>query len=606
MKISRGILFWGSIAAVRGAVCLFTGLACFVAGGVQHIAETADFVQGENTNGWTISSSSWTSPAYPAPVDTFTLSATNLSEGSSLQVSYAGGAFTVSSADAAQLTAFTAHYTLTRLESPANVMITNVVDGNFRVTWSPVTDATGYRVDLSTNRIEGASEGTALLTEAFSYIPSKGNATGIDPSSFDGLTDTRAGWGCAVCYYGIAPCSNVVQIGSSSTSGYLSLPVPENIRGRSTCTLEISARRFNSTTAPDMPITSVTASGVTNLLGVLTLKEGLTKQYLTLPVLVAGDVLYFHSATNKLDGRVILEGVRILDGYSAGAPVPCCFQSVSVPADSTEVDFDELPRADISVCVTALAENSTDNSLPSAAVMVDMANPPLMPVLRAFPLSHCVEGVYLQDFGALSNITAKTSWYNGVWPLPYWMGYNDQGEPIGTIGKAAVTASTSGFFAFTSTTHGDSESVRALGFRGASDRDFTYGIAFLNDTGLPRTAIAISYEGVQWNRRNTSAMTNTFEYLVTNELVGTSAPGNWVSVPALDFTPPWTTTDYSNETDEWWGGSQSATLDGVTLAADQYLVIRWSDARGSAGGVGVSNFRLSTTSAPFALSIIIR
>ncbi|MCQ2389948.1 MAG: hypothetical protein MJ240_00880 [Kiritimatiellae bacterium] len=577
-------------------------LLCLSMHGIQHIVNTADFVLGLNTNGWRTSDTSWTSPNYPAAVESFVLSGTHLAEGATFGVTYSGGSFTISAVNGAQLTSFTANYTLTNLEPPQGLAITNVVEGSFHVTWAPVVDATGYLLQLYTNRIDGATSGIPLFDEKFSRVPSKGSSTALDPATFSALTDTSAAWGLSACYYGITPNVGVIQIGSSSKPGYLSLPAPILVQGKDNCTLEVSARRFNATTAADMPITCVTANGETNLLGVLTLTEESASRYLPLPTLVNGDTLYFHSATNKKDGRIALEGIRILEGHSTGTAVLAPFMEITTTA--CRHDFQNLPIVKIAARVTALAADAKDNSQPSPPVVLDLANPPRMHVLRAFPLSLCPDGVYAENFSALSNITAKTSWYNGIWPLPYWMGHNDREEPVGTIGLATTSATTSGFFSFLPAT--GIEKDRALGFRGSSERDFHYGIAFLNDTSTPRNHFTISYVGVQWNHRNTVAMANTFEYLVTNELVNTAAPGSWTSVPALDFAPPCTTTIQADQ-DEWWGDTQSATLKGVTLGVGQYLIIRWTDARSpSSGGVGVSNFRLSSERLPLTSCIIIR
>ena len=590
------------VVIMRTTTFAAVSLLCLSMYGIQHIVNTTDFALGLNTNGWMSSDTSWTSPNYPAPVESFALSGSNLAEGATFGVTYSGGSFTISAANGAKLTTFTANYTLTSLESPQGLAITNVVEDSFRVTWEPVVDATGYLLQLYTNRIDGATSGIALFDESFSRVPSKGSATALDPGTFPALTDTSADWGLEACYHGIAPNDGVIQIGSSSKPGYLSLSAPSLVQGKDDCTLEIAVRRFNASTAVDMPITCVTVTGETNLLGVLTLTEETTARYLPLPALANGDTLHFHSATNKKDGRIVLEGIRILEGHSAGTAVLDPFMAIT--ATDCFHDFQNLPIAEIAVCATALAVDAKDNSEPSPPVTLDLANPPRMHVLRAFPLSLCPDGVYAENFGALSNITAKTSWYNTVWPLPYWMGHNDREEPVGTIGVATATATTSGFFSFLPAT--GIEKDRALGFRGSSERDFHYGIAFLNDTGTPRNNFILSYKGVQWNHRNAVAMTNTFECLVTNELVNTAAPGNWTSVPALDFAPPCTTTIQA-DLDEWWGGTQSAVLEGVTLGVGQYLIIRWTDARSpSSGGVGVSNFRLSSDRLPLTSCIIIR
>ena len=60
--------------------------AC-IACGTMHVTDKADFINGENTNGWTFSENQWRSPAYPVPVASFTATGTNLSDGAALTVS---------------------------------------------------------------------------------------------------------------------------------------------------------------------------------------------------------------------------------------------------------------------------------------------------------------------------------------------------------------------------------------------------------------------------------------------------------------------------------------------------------------------------------------
>ena len=75
----------GGAAKAIGLASLMASQAAF---GAMHVSEKTDFIAGENTNGWTISASQWKSPAYPAPVASFTASGTNLSDGATLSISY--------------------------------------------------------------------------------------------------------------------------------------------------------------------------------------------------------------------------------------------------------------------------------------------------------------------------------------------------------------------------------------------------------------------------------------------------------------------------------------------------------------------------------------
>ena len=571
-----------------------------------HIVDRADFANGVNTNGWTISAQSLTSPSYPTNVASFMLAGTNLSDGATLSVSYSQDTFTIVPSGGAQPLSFTAEYTISKLPPPAWVNVTNIIDGAFDVFWPPVEDAVGYRMTIFSNHVEGAADGTQLFHETFDSIPGKGSVTAIDAATFDGLTDTHAGWRIQTCYHAVEPASGRVQIGSSSAFGWMTLPVPQNCLGAGR-TLRLAAGRFTNA-GRDMPVSVISDAGsTTNAIGSIALGESIAEHHIALPELKAGDMIYLHSTTNKAtnkdkDGRVLLDDVAILEGYDPGRTISECYASFDT-AD-TAFSTNGFPPFAGTVAVTALSANRADDS-DAAEAALDLAHPPAMPILRAFPLSVCTNGTYAADFSALSNVTAAMTWYNGVWPIPYWMGYNDKGQVVSSIRKATLGTTYSGFFAFKS--EWDPTMGWALGFRGTSSRDFHYGIAFQNDTGAPRTGFELSMDYLQWNYRNEVPMTNTVEYLVTNELVGTSAPGAWISVPALAMTPPYTASQNDGGAEHWRQGLRSARLDGVILGTGSYLIIRMTDLRTStSGGVGIIDFRLASVRMPAANCIIFR
>ena len=574
--------------------------------GRMHVSDTADFATGANTNGWTFAAGSWTSPAYPTNVASFALVGTNLSEGATLSVTCSRNTFTLLSSGGARPVTFTAEYTLSRLPPPEGLTLTNLVDGAFAAVWQPVEDAVGYRLAIFSNHVEGAVAGTPVFAESFDGVPGKGSVTAIDADTFDALTDTHAGWRVHTCYHAASPLSGVVQIGSSAALGHLALPLPPDCAGAGR-TLQLAARRY-AAAGRDMPVTLVSADGATtNAVGSVALTESAGVHHIPLPPLTAGDVLCLHSTTNKIanreaDGRVLLDAVAILDGYDPGRTETVSLAAVDVAG--TAFATNGLPPFVGSVAVVALAAHPADDS-DAAVAALDLVNPPPMPILRAVPLSGCDEsGVYAADFGGLSNVTAATTWYNGVWPVPYWMGYNDQGALVSSVRKATTNTTYSGFFAFRSAAVPDMG--WALGFRGSSSRDFHHGIAFWNDTDSPRIGFGLSFAYVQWNWRNELPMTNTVEYLVTNELVGTAAPGGWVSVPALTLAPPCTAADGA-DADCWSGGVRTAALEGVTLGVGDYLIVRFTDRRTpTSGGIGIADFRVSSSRKPRVNCIIFR
>ncbi len=591
-------------------------LTAGAAHGVMHVTDSADFISGENTNGWIVSDGQWTSPAYPVPVASFTAVGTNLSEGASLSVSYSQNRFAINRTGGdARLSAFTVDYVVSRLPVPAGFAVTNIIEGSFAASWQPVADAICYRLSFYTNRLDGVSAGTSIFDEEFSAIPSKGTSTSLDEDTFNALTDTRAGWTFENCCYGVNT-AGVVQVGMASKPGWLAMSVPQACAGTGR-TLRIAAWNYSSSIGPDMPVRHISADGSeTNVVAVVALDNVGSNIYVSLPELAAGDKLVFHSTTNKdhtvgKDGRVNLDAVQILDGYDPGHYVLDCHATADVVG--TAFTTNGMPALDGFVTLKACSANAADDSDETEPLELNLAHPPLMPILRAVPMSTLDEGVYEADFSVLTNITSQTTWYNGVWPIKYWMGYNDKGEIATTLRVGTTNTTYTGFFAVTTHYPYTTEPRTidyALGFRMAKDRDGHHGIAFLNDTQAPRTNFRITRGIIQWNYNNKlQSMTNTVEYLVTNELVGTAAKGNWISIPELTFTPPYTAT-YNDGGAEYFsaGHYPTVTLDNVTLGIGEYLIVRFSDWRSSdnKGAAGLYLFKLESERKRAASFMLIR
>ncbi len=599
-----GGLFWytsSQTATIREAsidrfhiVLPFMAL-CSMAHATMHVADEVDFIAGRNTNGWTLTAQGWTSPTYPTNVASFSLVGTNLSDGANLSVAYARNAFTIVPAGGARPVSFTARYTVSQLPPPEGLALTNMIDGAFDASWRPVEDAIGYRVTIYSNHVEGAAAGNPLLSESFDAVPGKGTVTAIDGDTFDSLTDTQAGWRIQTCYHAVTPLSGVIQVGSSTALGWMALPVPPSCIGAGR-TLRLVANRF-ANAGRDMPIAIVSADGTsTNSIGSVALGETPSAHFLALPELRQGDTIYLNSTTNKMankdkDGRVALDSVCILEGYDPGETI----SELRAVIDTAGTTFSTngLPPFVGMVTVVALAANPSDNSAAASAAL-DLVNPPPMPILRAVPLSQCLDGVYVADFSPLSNVTSAATWRNGVWPIPYWMGYNDRGEVVTSVRKASVNTTYSGFFAFSSAY--DPTIGWALGLRGTASRDFHCGVALLNDTDTPRSNFEITLDYLQWNYRNEIPMTNTVEWLVTNALVGTAAAGDWIPVPSLTMTPPYTATYNDGGAEHWRGGPRTAALPGVTLDIGEYLIVRMTARRSpSSGGIALAGFRVAST-----------
>ncbi len=581
---------------MKNLLLLVTFFSFHAVFGLMVITNTANFVTGENTNLWQCSADRWISPAFPAQVATVSMTGTNLADGAAFNIACSDNGLNITATGGAKLTAATAVYTLNKLPAPEYFQVTNVIDRSFSASWQAVPGAVGYRLNFYSNVLEGVSAGKEVFGERFLNVPTKSGAL----KTTDEFDTQAAGWFFDTCYY--SGTSQMIQIGNSSNDGYLALPVPEAIAGGG-YTLEISASKMDeSNVNRDMPISVVSTGNITNWLGSVSLANERAAFYLTLPPLAATDTIYFHSTTNVKDARVLLNSIRILDGYNPGTLRETLFGTVEVTG--TTFATNGMPAVDGALSIIALSEVE-DDSDESAHVDLPLANPPPMSILRALPFSLAGDSL-VADFNGLSEITANNRpWYNGVSPLPYWMCYRDDGSIVTQIGVGTTNTTRSGLFKFHDLWHDYGE---ALGWRGNSERSFYTGIAFVNDNPrYSRHNFRLAFRPCQWNYRNEAPVTNTVEYLVTNELVSTAAPGDWRELEALKITPPYTFAENDDGAEVWWGGEMASDITGLVLGPGEYLIIRFVNHKASSsGGVGIDDFTLTSERKPLTSCIIFR
>lgn len=145
-------------------------------------------------------------------------------------------------------------------------------------------------------------------------------------------------------------------------------------------------------------------------------------------------------------------------------------------------------------------------------------------------------------------------------------------------------------------------SERALGCLASGNLVSVIGANFINSTGGPLSALAISYTGEQWRRGDGDANTLAFAYS-TNATSLTS--GTWTSVSQLNFTSP--TTSGPNTLDGNAAANSAAVghiITGVNIPAGAAFWIRWSDNNdiGADDGLAIDDFTLEMAILPIQLA----
>lgn len=520
--------------------------ACMMALFGLRASEHTDFVSGVGTNGWTIADHKYVSPRYSNAVDQISLaySSENTADSISLYAfdgespiatfTAAASAASLSFPDTSDfrmfrlvtsgsltLQSFDAEVSSAMLAAPSAVTVSNNITGtSFDALWAAVEGAVGYRVSVWTNVLVDVSDGTDLWFEGFPDSP----ATGSNTKGFEDNFAQNSGWEGLNVF--ATASAGVVRIGSSSQKGWLMTPSLTSFAA-SSLTLRFKAWRYSKDSGVDMPIRMISGS-ITNDLAVISLTTNSTLYHVSLPPLATGDRIVFHSTTNKSDdGRVSLDDVAIVEGYSEGQEAPDYIVRDRDVGNMNSCFLEGLPSVPVQFAVAAYGRRGLVSGL-SASQTVDLSHPQPVERLLALSISTLVGNVYTQSFDSLAAITATAGpkdWLNGT-TLPCWQAW--QGATAASqIRQNGGTITQGGFYALSSNI---TDGVRALGARANVNVAMSWGIAFSNDTETAVNLAGISFSAQQWGFANTNEQALSLSCLVTDRLAWMpDLVGEWVA-----------------------------------------------------------------------------
>ncbi|MBO7683472.1 MAG: hypothetical protein J6T51_01960 [Kiritimatiellae bacterium] len=588
---------------MTGRVCMGVLCAAAVFGpasaGVLEV-QPADFVGGGTPPGWTVVDGEYRSPLYSNAVDRIELRYSGASSGSSASLrafpngqgegvvvssiaAASSGAsfdfpettdfrsFSIAAENGFALSSFTAYVSANVLNAPEGVAISNNTTGSsFDASWNAVADATGYRVYVWTNAVVGASAGTAVWQETFANSPAKTTSTAFDVSYTD---SGEAQWTFDKAY--AHSDAAMVRIGNTSTKGVLVSPaLGDVVGGGNPLMLRIRVWKQETKDGDFMPI-GIVSEDVTNIVKVLEITTTPTDYHIVLPVLSATDRLAFLSPTNKASARAIVDDVTILSGYSEGHPEPSYIVDGLDVGVATGHSFSDLPSVPVQFAVEAYGRRGV-SSAKTEAEIVDLSNPDKVAALNACLLSSLTSlantYAYSQNFDSLAAITAETGdkeWLNGT-TLPYWQAYKG-GNAVTSCKYNGGSATSGALYALaTSQSHG----VRALGAYSTQNDQFSFGIAFTNDTDKTIVLASLAYLAQQWGFANTTNQTLSVSAKVVDNL-------DWIS----SYDDGWTGLA-STESVVYGSGEAHDTpfstqvtvdsIEGISIAPGRVLMLKWT------------------------------
>ena len=610
----------------KASLSLLAVLACMSPASAV-TTQTADFTGAEPPAGWTVANGEYRSPEYAGAVDKIVLcyagadasasatvhafpanaagvdiaTFTAASSGASFDFpeTTAFRSFRIATANGLALSSFTAYVAPNALDVPLGVSISNNVTGtSFDAAWDAVEGATGYRVYVWTNVVTGASAGTTVWQETMPGATNASSSTKLTDAKFNACFENMGWTRSDKAGYPTGE-DGTIRIGTSGDNGWIQTPVLHYAADGMAVRFQAKANATN-TKSMDIAVERISGETVT-LAGTATLTTEMQEFTVALPDWRNGDSIRFNSITNG-DRRTIIGTVVVIAGISAGHSEPMYIVNGLDVGVATAHSFSNLPSVPVQFAVEAYGRRGV-SSEKTDAVVVDLSNPDPVPVLNACPLSSLVGNTYAQNFdgtAAATSTSGDKDLLNGTTVL-YWQWFKNA-LAAGTFKWNAGSVTTGGIYALSTN---QNEAVRAVGAYSTKDNEFSFGIAFTNDTGKAMKLVSLAYLAQQWGFANTTNQTLSVSAKVVDGLDWISAyVDGWTQLAATESVvygagEPHDTPDSTSVTVNPAGG--------ISIASGHVLMLKWT-IRSLNGGkpsmMGIDDVTVTFEGAP-GLSIIL-
>ena len=507
--------------------------------------------------------------------------------------------FRIAATNGLALSSFTAYVSADTLGMPSGVAISNNVTGtSFDASWSPVDDATGYRVYVWTNAVVGASAGTAVWQETMSGATNASSNTKMSDDKFAGCFE-NSGWTRSDKAGYPTGENGTVRIGTTGDSGWLQ--TPPIVTAADDLAVRFYAKAVDTKSNGKRIAVERILGETAAFAGTVTLSLEMQEFVIPLPDWESGDCIRFKSITNG-DRRVIIGAVTVVSGYSEGSLEPSYIQNVDVGL-ATVYSFTGLPSVPVQFSVEAYGRRGV-TSAKTEAVEVDLSNPEKVPQLNACPLSSLTSPAltYTQNFDSLAALTATTGdkeCLNGT-TIQYWQYYKND-MAAASIKYNGGAGNSGGLYALsTNQTH----AVRALGAYSTQNDEFSFGLAFTNDTERTVTLSTVAYLAQQWGFANNANQKLSVSVMVTNSL-------NWISAYSDGWTEIGSTqsTVYGAEDVHDTPVStpvEATPAEEISIAPGQVLMLKWtihSLTSGKPGMMGIDDVMVTFLNKPRGIVI---
>lgn len=489
----------------------------------------------------------------------------------------------------------------------AGAVASEITHTSFRLGWSPVHGASGYRVSVWTNVLEGASSGVVWWSEPFSKAMASSSKTAIsDSEEFNESYADNMGW---TILSNVFPSVDLgtVRLGNTMKPGELQTPPMEAFSGG---ILRVKVRRQATTEGAIFSVFRQSGGVLSEIGEAQKIGDEFAEYVWSLQEMNAGDCIVFRSASGKSQYRTILDEVTILKGYSEGVSEPD-YTADKVAVEGTAYAMESLASCEWTFAVEAL--DSAGAVISASTNTVDLANPPPRPVIDAVSLSEMRrrgrERIWSEDFSSFANVFPKgkntVDWLNGT-TLAHWQAYCG-GEPVTVLKRNFGGNKQTGLYAYWAA--GEIEETYSLGTMMSGQADqYVYGLSFVNDTAFSVRKIAVGFDGMQFGFNNNEVQDMFCEYLVTNELASVAVDGDWRICDSLTYrTTKDSESGLTSGVDMPVATALSAEIPDINVPAGSYFMIRWRrNAVSNSAAMAIDNVSVVFTSHARPLTVVIR
>lgn len=518
--------------------------------------KAADFVNGVGTNCWTVIDGEWLSPMYGNAVDKIVLQYSGMDANATATIqtlteqkaettvatltAASSGAsfdfpdttdfrsFRITSTNGLTLSSFMAYVSASSIDVPTGVAISNNVTGtSFDAYWNPVADARGYKVYVWTNSVVGASAGTTVWQETMPGATNLASSTKLKDTKFNACFG-NTGWTRSDKAGYPTGENGTIRIGTSGDNGWIQTPAINHVADGMAVNFYAKANAVNAKSM-DISVERVSGESVT-LAGTATLTTDMQEFTIALHDWENGDSLRFNSITNG-DRRTIIGSVTVISGRSEGHYEPSYIVGGLDVGALTSYSFAGLPSVPVQFAVEAYGRRGV-SSAKTEAMEIDLSNPDKVAALNACPLSSLAGNTYEQNFDSLAALTATTGdkeWLNGA-TLQYWQAYRDT-EPVPSFKYNGGAANSGGMYVLSTN---QNHAVRALGAYSTQNDEFSFGVAFTNDTDKTVALSSVTYSAQQWGFKNDTNQTLSVSVKVVDDLDWISAYDDWTVLASTE------------------------------------------------------------------------